>query len=199
MQINSINVQKYSISHIFGLDVTIPFEIPRYQREYVWGMREWSALYEDLSENTEGYFLGSLICINSSSTPLSLKFEVVDGQQRLTTISILYAALYSILKPISKELDIYQQASFVHIEQNLVDKNKKVRLCLQEQGDNRKDYEALLSELSLIPPHTIPSYAGLRRIWKCFYYFKKHLVEDSAQDKEFLFHFIDKINNAILY
>ena len=97
MNINSINVNKYPISQMFDPDSRTVFEIPKYQREYVWGTREWAALYDDLFENGEGYFLGSIICINSTTNTLSPKFEVVDGQQRLTTTSLFLAALYDIL------------------------------------------------------------------------------------------------------
>lgn len=45
MNINSINVNKYPISQMFDPDSKTVFEVPKYQREYVWGTREWSALY----------------------------------------------------------------------------------------------------------------------------------------------------------
>lgn len=51
MNINSINVNKYPISQMFDPDSKTVFEVPKYQREYVWGIREWSALYDDLVEN----------------------------------------------------------------------------------------------------------------------------------------------------
>ena len=51
MNINNINVNKYPISQMLDPDSRVVFEIPRYQREYVWGTREWAALYDDLSDN----------------------------------------------------------------------------------------------------------------------------------------------------
>ena len=78
--------------------VPVIFEIPKYQREYTWGSREWEALFDDLTENDDGYFLGSIICINSATDTINApKFEVVDGQQRLTTLSLFLAALYTTL------------------------------------------------------------------------------------------------------
>ena len=53
MNINNINVNKYPISQMLDPDSRVVFEIPRYQREYVWGTREWAALYDDLSDNCE--------------------------------------------------------------------------------------------------------------------------------------------------
>ena len=98
MNINNINVNKYPVSQVFDPDSKVIFEIPKYQREYTWGSREWEALFDDLTENDDGYFLGSIICINSATDTINApKFEVVDGQQRLTTLSLFLAALYTTL------------------------------------------------------------------------------------------------------
>ena len=59
------NVNKYPISQLFDPDYKGIFEIPKYQREYTWGSAQWEALFDDLIENDEGYFLGSIICINT--------------------------------------------------------------------------------------------------------------------------------------
>ena len=114
MNINSINVNKYPISQILDPDSKLIFEIPKYQREYVWGTKQWEELFDDLMENKNGYFLGSIICINTTQDAINNpKFEVVDGQQRLTTISLFLAALYSILTAHRNELDEDQQADIL--------------------------------------------------------------------------------------
>lgn len=96
MNINNINVNKYPVSQVFDPESKVIFEIPKYQREYTWGSREWEALFDDLTENDDGYFLGSIICINSATDTINApKFEVVDGQQRLITLSLFFAALYT--------------------------------------------------------------------------------------------------------
>src|SRR5690349_8467352 len=74
------------------------FHVPKYQREYTWGRKEWEQLLLDIDENDLGYFMGSLICVKDSAdfVPQSeLIYEVVDGQQRLTTLSLLLMALYA--------------------------------------------------------------------------------------------------------
>ena len=50
MNINNINVNKYPVSQVFDPDSKVIFEIPKYQREYTWGSREWEALFDDLTE-----------------------------------------------------------------------------------------------------------------------------------------------------
>src|SRR4051794_12375284 len=68
-------------------------EVPRYQRPYAWTDKHVGDLYLDLSDakdrgETE-YFLGSIVTIGRGTERL----EVVDGQQRLATISILFGAI----------------------------------------------------------------------------------------------------------
>jgi len=82
------------------------YHIPRFQREYVWGKYNWSKLLEDIYENEPGHYMGSVICVHekNETTPTEqLIYDVVDGQQRLTTLSILLAAIYS---KITKAADI---------------------------------------------------------------------------------------------
>lgn len=79
------------------------FEIPGYQRPYAWTTEQAGELFDDLVSAmqdarqdarakgaTSQYFLGSIVLIKNDRDP---KAEVVDGQQRLTTLTILFAAL----------------------------------------------------------------------------------------------------------
>lgn len=84
------------------------FHIPDFQRDFVWTSEEAEELFQDLSEDTnnfqtetsmlQGYLLGNIVLINSQNTWL-----VVDGQQRLTTLTLIFKALYEIVK--KKALD----------------------------------------------------------------------------------------------
>ena len=83
-----LNAEQKYISKIFG-DKTI-YKIPPYQRAYSWGKDECEELFDDLvnaflNNTDEGYFLGNIIL----STSVKDEFEVIDGQQRLTTITML--------------------------------------------------------------------------------------------------------------
>lgn len=91
--IKKISGAEYPLSKIFSSD--FEFIIPSYQRPYAWGIDQTSELFDDLkdfhlTENEEGYFLGSIVLIKTEGVPHS---EVIDGQQRLTTLTILLAAL----------------------------------------------------------------------------------------------------------
>lgn len=93
----NITGAEYALSKIFSSD--FDYEIPPYQRPYAWTTEEAGELFDDLydfyrHEPAESYFLGSIVLIKQDNKPYS---QVIDGQQRLTTLTILIAALTSLL------------------------------------------------------------------------------------------------------
>lgn len=90
-----ISGAEYPLAKIFSSE--FEYVIPSYQRPYAWTVDQASELFDDLydfyrSELDEGYFLGSIVLIKEEGNPAA---EVIDGQQRLTTLTILLAALAS--------------------------------------------------------------------------------------------------------
>lgn len=204
MNINSINVNKYPISQILDPESKTVYEIPKYQREYIWGAKQWEELFNDLMENGSGYFLGSIICINTTQDTLNNpKFEVVDGQQRLTTLSLLLAALYVTLDANRDKLDEEQQSDILQLKRKLVLKRAQsdIRIVPQVQHKNLEDYLALLAEKKIIAPHQTPKFAGNRRIFQSYNYFKKRIdgeLEASDDQVATMFEILEKVNTAIL-
>jgi len=204
MNINNINVNKYPVSQVFDPDSKVIFEIPKYQREYTWGTREWEALFDDLIENDDGYFLGSIICINSATDSINApKFEVVDGQQRLTTLSLFLSALYTTLNSNRELLDEDQQADILQLKRKIVLKKTQsdIRVVPQVQGSNRDDYLGLLAKIGIIPKRPMPNFAGLRRIVKAYNYFLKRInatLEETDDKVAGMFRILDKVNAAIM-
>lgn len=80
------------------------FIIPFFQRHYVWEKEDWERLFNDLYDsfkNDKDHFLGSIILKRSQGND---NFSnVIDGQQRLTTFSILFKILYDKLEDADKE------------------------------------------------------------------------------------------------
>ena len=69
------------------------YAIPRYQRGYVWDEKQWTQLFNDLKANyvknkSEGHFIGSVVIYDQASSGYTIA-HIIDGQQRLTTFSIL--------------------------------------------------------------------------------------------------------------
>src|SRR5690606_12477372 len=89
------SVYNYPVSTLLDIESGVIYAIPRYQREYTWSRAQWDAQFDDLLDNEANYFLGSIICINQSQDALAVQsLELVDGQQRMTTLSLLLAAIY---------------------------------------------------------------------------------------------------------
>jgi hypothetical protein len=99
MTIAKIHGSEHPIRKIFSNDFN--FKVPLYQRPYSWTTEQAGELLDDLVsfigsdtsvsiDDLSPYFLGSIVLIKEESQP---EAEVVDGQQRLTTLTILLSAL----------------------------------------------------------------------------------------------------------
>ena len=85
------------------------FEIPANQRTYRWGVNQWKKLWDDIvatlvddyedrngltpSKNPSGHFMGAVVLIGKDTCHHNDRWLIIDGQQRLTTISILASCL----------------------------------------------------------------------------------------------------------
>jgi hypothetical protein len=94
-----IHGSEYALSKVFSDDFA--FEIPHYQRPYAWSTDEAGELLDDLAtalgdddeepiDEIPPYFLGCIVLLKPEG---QVEAQVVDGQQRLTTLTILLAAL----------------------------------------------------------------------------------------------------------
>lgn len=115
--LSPIEAHERVIGRIFSDDYA--FEIPPYQRPYAWEKDHALALLTDLldaMDHTQAsggvYFLGSIVLIKSPGSPAA---KVVDGQQRLTTLTILLSVLRDLTSDIELKLErrsyVYQKAS----------------------------------------------------------------------------------------
>lgn len=202
-------VHPYKISQIFEIGSKTIYKIPKYQREYTWGVNEWNQLFDDIISNEEGYFLGSYICV-STRTMGTPELELIDGQQRFTTISILLAAIYSRLNKNREKLDEDEISTLINIKKELtynVEKGiYKPKLLLQVQNSNLDDYLSLLYENEIISDKIKkPNNAGNRRIYKAFKYFNKCIDEyikenlhENNNEISLLLDLKDKFNEAII-
>lgn len=177
------SAQNYPISTILDIEANLKYVVPRYQREYVWRRYNWENLFDDLMENPPGYFLGSMICINRSDDAIQVQeLEVVDGQQRLATLSLLYAAIHACLSQCCGDDEDAKHELF-NLKYRLVfkDKKKGVRLDPSYQGHNYHDYRAILQECGILAGIDKPPNAGNRLLFKAYRFFIDRL--DELDDK----------------
>jgi uncharacterized protein with ParB-like and HNH nuclease domain len=198
------SVNNYPVSQLFDIEASVVYAIPRYQREYTWSKSQWEMLFDDVQENNPGYFLGSIICINQTTDTLAVQsLEVVDGQQRLTTLSLLFAALYQSLKQHEKDLDDDQRVELINLKRKLVLKkgDDQLRVIPQIQNNNQNDYRAVLSDVGMISAFDTPAYAGNRKIFRAFRYFQLRIeaMVDGENDRLMsIMAFLDKVSQACL-
>ena len=89
----------------------VQFVIPVYQRNYDWNQNQCKQLINDIIsvelDNRTSHFIGSIVFIHEGaySTSEVKELVIIDGQQRLTTINILYVALYRFAKESGNEVD----------------------------------------------------------------------------------------------
>lgn len=199
------NVNKYHIYEILSADGNFYYTIPKYQREYTWSYREWEALYDDISENNDEYFIGSIICIPLGDT-IKPFLEVIDGQQRLTTISLLLTAIYTRLKERKDYLSEDDEDVLPSLRKSLKSKNSpnEMKLVPQVQNFNKDDFDHLMNEVGLrkasAPKHP---YYPTRKIMRCYNYFLKRIDKemenlDVENAVEFLLGKFGKVKQAMV-
>lgn len=128
-QLNSIN-----LDGIGSVIKSKKFRVPAYQRSYAWETDHVDALLNDirnaLTNKEKEYFLGSIVLTSSSNG----RFEVIDGQQRLTTVSLIISAN---LKNIFRSFE--DNEAVISIQQDFLSKTdrrtkeKNQRLFLMRQ------------------------------------------------------------------
>jgi len=107
---SKLNVDQKTIKSLFE-DKKSDFLIPDYQRPYAWGEEECQTLWDDIFtfafpdnnyqnfNKDDEYFLGSIVTFKNDNG----KLEVIDGQQRLTTLMLLLRAFYVKFKNMQDE------------------------------------------------------------------------------------------------
>lgn len=104
-----------SINQLFGSN-NEQYIIPTYQRRYSWHERQIWDLIDDIGliEDGDTHLLGSIVCLAGHHTAGLNKLELVDGQQRLTTITILLECIRQRLDDIGEKDEAAEVARLLH-------------------------------------------------------------------------------------
>ena len=134
MKANEENLLKF-------LDGKKQFILPIFQRRYSWEREQCNQLWEDVvrvgeNEDIPSHFLGSIVSIGDGSPTLP-KFLIVDGQQRLTTISLLLSALGKTIE--SKDSDL-------RIDGSRIDQERLADYLFNHREDGERRYKQLLTQ-----------------------------------------------------
>ena len=105
----NINVNKQNVLQLLTSGQEIPFVIPEYQRPYSWSDDEIITLFEDLwefsierthNDGAKNYFLGCVVSYEENG-----ERQIIDGQQRITSLFLLLRAVFSMLEKEENKTD----------------------------------------------------------------------------------------------
>ena len=105
----NINVNKQNVLQLLTSGQEIPFVIPEYQRPYSWSDDEIITLFEDLwefsierthNDGAKNYFLGCVVSYEENG-----ERQIIDGQQRITSLCLLLRAVFSMLEKEDNKTD----------------------------------------------------------------------------------------------
>lgn len=185
---NKITGKEYPLLKIFSSD--FEYHIPAYQRPYAWTEEETGTLFDDLydfyrSEDAakDNYFLGSIVLIKEDLDRYS---DVIDGQQRLTTLSILFAVLTDTFS--SNELKVSCKGYLQEAGNPLAGIKAQPRLFLRERDQaffNKYIQNVRLNELDAIDPASLDTEAQVH-IQKNCHVLKERFKDVFSSEEELL-------------
>ena len=171
------------LKNILGGDVLL--EVPFFQRKYAWDEPNWDDMWEGikslyLDEDKQEYFMGNIIIKRKEASRSKIEYEIIDGQQRLVTLSIILKVLANLCdNPVLKE----------EINSNIKFKNDKNKLATRIQCSisDRKCYKDLINGEDDDLPFHIKNHqieGEKHRILGCYSFFKEKIEEDKDLDKK---------------
>lgn len=126
------------------------FIIPVYQRNYDWKIEQCKKLFDDLikvhEENRKSHFFGSIVSAKDENLGMQ-EYLIIDGQQRLTTVSLMLLALHNLIEEDKIKVDNKSLSEKIKNE-FLIDKyeDKETRIKLKPVKNDAKAFIALMED-----------------------------------------------------
>ena len=176
------------------------YEIPKFQRDYTWEAEHWDDLWQDiralLANEDNEHYMGYLVLQTSNNK----EFQIIDGQQRLTTMSLLILSTLKCLKElvdsgIEAENNLKRKNSLLNSYIEYVDpvtliSNNKLKLN-RNSDDYYKQHLVLLKELPL--RNTNASEKHMRECFNWYYDRIKKEFNTGESLAAFIDNFVDKL------
>ena len=166
------------------------FLVPVFQRDYTWGEEQWERLWCDVcgdsrtprtSQPAAGHFLGSIVYVGDDANAVFNTFQVIDGQQRLTTLLLMLTALRDHIRatawsggddsPTAGGIDDY----YLRNAHEPAERRSKLRLRRHDDAA----LQALLQQKSGARGSAVESRSLVRRAYA---YFLRNLADASPDD-----------------
>ena len=155
------------------------FAIPVYQRNYDWNLVQCRQLLFDIietgkSERINAHFIGSIVYVHDDVYTASglTELTIIDGQQRLTTITLIYIALYRLAKQLDNPI-LVSRIHKTYLINEFAPESEKLKL---KPTDNNK--EALRYILN---SEDGEEFKGYSRIIENYNFFKSHITHENFE------------------
>jgi uncharacterized protein with ParB-like and HNH nuclease domain len=178
------------------------YRVPSFQRDYSWKEENWEDLWQDIlvihNKPDSSHYMGAIV-LQSSETS-DKEFTVIDGQQRLATLSIIAIAVIEKIQNLverEEQEEANQERQEILKRTYLSDRDPRSlryssKLILNE--NNNDFYQSNL--INLRRPRNIRSLSKSNQLlWQAFQYFSNHLgeIQDVVQDGEKLAEFLTNV------
>ena len=195
----TIEVNKQSVRQLLETGKNKKFIIPEYQRPYAWSDEQIQVLFDDLVEYTindseSTYFLGTIVAYENDDQ----EQEIIDGQQRITTLFLLLRAVYSKLEHSLEKEAIYLRSQIepaIWEQDDLTGEVNldKILITSKVMGDDGNQEFAKILVSGKADPKSDSNYSRN-------YIQLQHLIDDYATNEPLSFYrFVSNIlNRAIL-
>ncbi|MFH1005574.1 MAG: DUF262 domain-containing HNH endonuclease family protein [Bacteroidota bacterium] len=178
------------------------YEIPKFQRDYTWEFEQWDDLWHDINvlrkHEESDHYMGYLVLQSSDNK----NFHVIDGQQRLTTLSIITLAVLKSLKDLieedidadnnEKRINALRNSYIGYIDPVTLISNNKLKLN-KNSDDYYRQHLVLLKEL---PLRNINS--SEKQMRECFIWYHERIKKEFTTG-EALATFIDNLADKLFF
>ena len=205
MSVTNFKTENNTLRKLFGNGLT--YNIPRFQRDYSWDLEQWEDLWSDIIETMSvdgdsAHYMGYLVLQSTNDK----NFDVIDGQQRLTTCSLLVLAILNNLKKLiesgddpennKQRLEQIRNSYIGYLDPvTLISKSK-----LTLNRNNNRFYQTYIVPLSNIPQRGLLASNHLLR--KAFEWFDRQVfnyVKNSDNKGQVLAKFVEDLSDNLFF
>lgn len=183
------------------LDNKNQFVIPDFQRSFVWTAENVDTLFSDFKEDTDnytdrldtlpGYLLGNIVLISNENNPT--RFDVIDGQQRLTTLTLIFCALNNLFMDIAEETrrnlganaDMWMGHTFSFKEYfRILDNNLQFvdyKILHTQDLDFKETYKSIIKQGALVSDEDNTSANNLEAVYESILQHLRSIYDDEPQ------------------
>lgn len=120
------------------------YKIPIYQRRYVWDEKNWNILWTDITRMSNKHFTGIIVTRRHDHTGDLEKYDVIDGQQRLTTFQIILCVIRDVCQSKSFTGKAREADLLIKNEERSEGDEERYKLLLKKGSDDESAFRALV-------------------------------------------------------